>query len=58
VRFEDVNGAVDAGMINVLYGQTAGITVTGDQLWTQDTSGVQNNAEPDDQFSFGGLSAA
>ena len=58
VRLEDVNGAIDAGLINVLYGQTPGITVAGDQLWTQDTSGVQNNAERDDQLSFGGLSAA
>ena len=58
VRFEDVGTATDAGGMNALYGQTAGITVNGDQFWTQDTSGVQNNAEGDDQLSFGGLSAA
>jgi hypothetical protein len=44
VRAEDVGSAIAAGGINALYRQAAGITVNGDQFWTQDTSGVRNNA--------------
>jgi len=49
---------VDIGMVNVLYGsstgglQAFGIGGPDDQAWTQDSPGVQNTAEPDDNFGW------
>ena len=48
--FEDVGGSINAGAVNVLYGSAAGLTGTGSQLFTQDTPGVANSAERDDDF--------
>jgi hypothetical protein len=47
----DVSGAVDAGLVNVLYGAAGGLT-TGrvTQVITQNTSGVGSDAEIDDLF--------
>jgi hypothetical protein len=39
-----------AGAVNVLYGSPTGISVTGDQLWTQDSLGVEGVAESGDNF--------
>jgi hypothetical protein len=41
-----------AGAINVLYGSGSGITADGDQLWHQDSTGVEDSAEVSDQFGF------
>jgi hypothetical protein len=47
---EDVNGAADAGGVNVLYGSFRGLSTTGNQFWTQDSSGVLDASETNDQF--------
>ena len=46
-----------AGAVNVLYGSPAGLTVAGNQLWTQDSQKVKGSAELDDRFGYT-LSAA
>jgi hypothetical protein len=47
---EDVGLIRDAGAVNVLYGSASGLTGTGSQIFTQDTSGVGSSAEPGDFF--------
>jgi FG-GAP repeat protein len=56
VHGEDVNGVSDAGAVNVIYGSSSGLTSSGDQFWTQDSSGIESSAESDDHF--GGVLAA
>jgi FG-GAP repeat protein len=55
IRGEDVGPAVDAGGVEILYGSVAGIQATGtggpdDQLWTQDSPGVEDQSESNDWF--------
>jgi hypothetical protein len=54
VRFEDLttraNVATDAGAVNVIYGSGAGLAAAGNQVWTQNTNGVPDLAETDDDF--------
>lgn len=47
---DDVGGDNAAGSVNVLYGSATGLTAVGDQLWTQDSTGVADDAEADDRF--------
>jgi FG-GAP repeat len=51
---EDVGGgpAPDAGAVNILYGSLTGLTSTGDQFWTQDSTGVEGTAEINEQFGW------
>ncbi|MHC4406534.1 MAG: integrin alpha, partial [Planctomycetota bacterium] len=35
VPYEDVGGVTDAGMVNVVYGSSTGLTATGSQTWQQ-----------------------
>jgi hypothetical protein len=46
------NTILDAGAVNVLYGGANGLTATGDQIWTQDSSGINDQAEASDEFGF------
>jgi hypothetical protein len=41
---------LDAGSVNVLYGSPSGLTATGDQLWSQNSSGVLDAVEDGDRF--------
>jgi hypothetical protein len=41
---------IDAGAVNVLYGSADGITSTNDQLWHQNSPGIADSVETDDQF--------
>jgi hypothetical protein len=50
VPFDDVSGVVDAGLINVLYGSLGGPVTSTDQVWHQNSSGVEGSAEEDDRF--------
>jgi hypothetical protein len=52
VPFEDVGGAPDAGAVNVLYGSSGGLAAAGNQFWTQDSPGIGDAVEPNDQFGF------
>jgi uncharacterized delta-60 repeat protein len=50
VPLQDVSSQLDAGGVAVLFGTANGLTASGSQLWTQDTSGVTDTAEFDDEF--------
>jgi len=54
VPFEDLAGVPDAGAVNVLYGSAGGLQADSpnDQLWHQDSPGVQDVAEELDEFGF------
>ena len=54
-RYEDVGTKSNAGSVNVLYGSSAGLQATGtggpdDQFWTQDSAGMQDQADPGDKY--------
>jgi hypothetical protein len=46
----DVGTTEDAGEVVVLYGSSAGLTTTGSQRWTEDSTGVVDTAEANDRF--------
>ena len=46
VHAEDVGGVAVAGAVNVLYGTASGLSASGNQLWHQNSPGV----EEDDRF--------
>jgi hypothetical protein len=50
IRGQDVEGAVGAGAVHVIYGSSAGLTTSGDQVWHQNKSGIAGTAEPGDRF--------
>jgi hypothetical protein len=53
VPLEDVGTAADAGSVTVLKGsKTSGITTSGAQLWSQDSSGVPGIVEAQDHFGY------
>jgi hypothetical protein len=47
---EDVEPQVNAGAVNVIYGSAAGLTATGDQIWHQDVTDVDGDAQGFDSF--------
>ena len=47
---ETVDGQDFAGAVNVLYGTADGLSSADDQRWTQNSSGVADAAEADDQL--------
>src|SRR5262249_30078166 len=53
VPFEDVGSVGDAGAVNVLFGSAIGPIGVGNQLWSQDSTGIQGQAENQDDFAFG-----
>jgi hypothetical protein len=52
VPFEDAESRANTGAVNVIYGSAGGLTSSGEQLWTQDTSGILGSAEARDEFGF------
>jgi hypothetical protein len=48
---DSVGGRLYAGSLNVLYGSPTGLTATGNQLWSQDSPGVEDQVEDDDGFA-------
>jgi hypothetical protein len=52
VVVEDVGSVVDAGAVQVLYGSAAGLTTVGAQVWTQNSPGIPDQAEIDDNLGF------
>jgi hypothetical protein len=50
VPLEDVGSATNGGAVHVLYGTSNGISSANDQLFSQNTGGVQGTAEDDDIF--------
>ncbi len=49
---EDVEGVVDAGAVQVIYGSSQGLASTGNQVWHQNSPGLDDNAEPMDRFGY------
>jgi hypothetical protein len=47
-----VNNVGDAGAVNVLYGTNWGLSAVNNQLWHQDSPGIEGTAERDDLFGF------
>jgi hypothetical protein len=47
---EDVGRVVDAGAVSALYGTQRGLTTVDDQLWSQNSSGVEGTAGALDRF--------
>jgi len=57
VQAEDLGGIEAVGAVNVLYGSSTGLQASGtggpdDQFWNQDSTGVLDTAEANDQFGF------
>ncbi len=51
VPYENVGVKVDAGQVNVMYGMhDDGLTTVGDQIWHQDSTGVPEAADANDNF--------
>ncbi len=49
---EGIGTAAGAGAVNVLYGSSTGLATTGNQFWSQNTTGIADTAEPGDAFGF------
>lgn len=47
----DDTGEAASGSVHILHGSVTGLTESGDQLWTLDTTGVQGVAVADDHWS-------
>jgi hypothetical protein len=47
---KDVAGQPGAGAVDILRGSSVGLTGTGGQTWTEDTSGIPDSSENNDQF--------
>lgn len=47
---EDLGSIDGAGAVNVIYGTSAGLAAAGNQLWTQDSPGVEDLAEAGEGF--------
>ena len=47
---ESVGTVVSAGAVEVLYGSASGLTATGSQLWSQDSTDILDQADTYDRF--------
>ena len=47
---EDVGDHPNAGTVTILYGSPAGLAAEGNQVWHQDSPGVEGDAEEEDHF--------
>lgn len=50
VPYEDVGSAKDAGAVHILRGSPSGLTITGNQLLSQNSPGAGDKAEKSDHF--------
>lgn len=51
VELEDVGGTDDAGIVHIIYGSPTGLTDVGNQVWHQNSAGIQDTAEAGDHFA-------
>jgi hypothetical protein len=47
---EDVGKGAGAGAVNVIYGGPQGLSAAGNQLWSQDSPGIEHGADPRERF--------
>lgn len=52
VPFEGLGSIVNAGVVNVLFGGSAGLSATGNEMWHQDVGTVAGMVERNDLFGF------
>jgi FG-GAP repeat len=50
--YEGFPMAAGGGTMNVIYGSATGLASDGNQVWNQNTSGILNQVERDDHFSW------
>jgi hypothetical protein len=50
IPLEDVGDIEDAGVVHVIYGQGIGLDEDHDQVWHQNSSGIDGTAEPFEHF--------
>ena len=50
--FEDSNTSRNAGAVHIIYGSNSGLSASGNQFWSQNSPGVEDSANPDDNFGF------
>ncbi len=50
VPYEDLGNTQNAGAVQVIYGSTQGLTAQNNQWWTQDSPGIEDQAEEWDSF--------
>ena len=49
---EDIGAIEDAGAVNLLYGTRRGLRSGGNQIWHQDSTGIEDDAEEGDTFGL------
>ena len=49
---ESIGDIASAGSVHVIYGGATGLRAPGNQVWSQDTPGIQSAPEAGDQFGF------
>jgi uncharacterized delta-60 repeat protein len=49
---ENLTNGDDGGSVNVIYGSAAGLVATGDQLWDQDSTDINDKVEKGDYFGY------
>jgi hypothetical protein len=54
---DDGGGVPNAGAVNVIYGSGSGLRERGDQLWSQDSAGIENVAQQRDRFGVALIAA-
>jgi hypothetical protein len=52
VPLEDVGTVFDAGRVNVIYGSATGLSASGDQVWHQNSSGIEGSVEHSDRLGW------
>ncbi len=52
INGKDVGAATSAGMVQILYGSSAGLAANGSQIWNQNSPGIEGVAEIDDRFGY------
>jgi hypothetical protein len=49
---ENLDAGADCGVVHVIYGSASGLSSTDDDLWHQDSTGINNVVEKDDWFGY------
>ena len=49
---DEDQAATNDGAVNILYGSANGLTATGNQVWSQDSTGIADIAEAGDRFGY------
>jgi hypothetical protein len=50
--FEDMVSDLEAGVVHVVYGSSDGLAATGNQIWHQDSTGIEDEVEAGDRFGY------